>query len=70
MSYNFEIDDAQLAKLYTWKAGKPIPKDALQMGYTYSFTPHRKASGGLGTVLVVKCNTDGTEINLTDFEDW
>ena len=62
----FELSDEQLKLLAKWqKKEKRRYLGAIGGSYTYSFTPTT-----LGTVIKVKDNSNGRELDLTDYDEW
>ena len=62
----FRLNDNQLKILFDWqKKHQRRYLGACGAAYTFSFTPTT-----LGTVIVVKNNSNGEEIDLTEYEDW
>ena len=65
MARTFELTDEQEKKYNEWRKSKgEIYVGAIGGAYEFCFIPT-----GLGDILKVKC-VDGTELNLTDFNDW
>lgn len=62
----FTLDDEEKAKLEAWIASRtpatPENSGAIGGTYTYMFTPTT-----LGTVVKVRDNRDGAEVDLTDY---
>ena len=62
----FRLNDEQLKVLFEWQEKHHRRYlGAIGGTYTFSFTPTT-----LGTVIVVKNNSNGEEIDLTEYEDW
>lgn len=66
MPESFTISDDQLKKLAEWMKSKPKKyTGAIGGRFTYEFHPT-----SLGVVIKVKDETDQSEIDLSDYEDW
>lgn len=62
----FELTEAQLKKINKWIKSNPTPLTGTIGGrYTYSFTPT-----SLGVVMMVKNNTSGEELDVTEYWEW
>lgn len=59
-----EVEESNFEKFR--KAHKNcIATDAMGMKYTFTFIP-----GGIGTVVIVKCNICKCETDITDIDCW
>lgn len=64
MATHFTLSERQEAELKEWK--EKIKDLFGEYGhYDYTFTPY-----GMGTGLVVKSHKTGTELDLSQVEDW
>lgn len=62
----FYINDSQLKKLDEWMRNKP-KKYTGAIGGRFTFLFHPTT---LGVVVKVKDETDQTEVDLSDYENW
>ncbi len=61
----FSLTEKQMKKFEKWRKAKGVVYvGAIGGAYTFCFTPT-----GIGMVEIVKCD-DGTELDLTDFDNW
>ena len=63
----FELTDEQEKTFFKWYKKKKLPNDAAGVNggsYSFEFTPT-----SIGTIVTGKC-MDGTEIDLTDTDNW
>lgn len=64
----FELDKEQEAQFEAWRKSQMKKDPRIAMAgerWTFMFTPT-----GLGTVVNVKDNSLGDELDLTDWENW
>jgi hypothetical protein len=62
----FRFTKAQMEKFDAWRESKKdsLPPSTVGGAYTFCFTP-----SSIGEAQFVKC-VDGTELDLTDYENW
>lgn len=66
MMKDFQLSQEQYDKYVAWREAKPseIYVGAIGGGYSFVFIPT-----GLGIMVRVTC-ADGTELDLTDWDNW
>lgn len=63
---SFLINNEQMKRLGQWMADKPKKyTGAIGGRFTYSFHPT-----ALGVIIKVKDEVDGSEIDLSEYQDW